>query len=182
VTNNRALLASLALLASIGCNPKATKSGITGESPVPSAGARPDAATTVSLATSARAGERVRIIPAALDTDALSLVRTKRLEAKAEARLLVVYVGATWCEPCKKFKAELESGRLDDRLGRVTLLAFDADKDVDRLGSAGYTFNFVPFVALPGADGHPSDSQQATGKGAQAWRELLGKLDSWQRP
>jgi thiol-disulfide isomerase/thioredoxin len=123
---------------------------------------------------------KVRLVPAPADSEAIALIRTKRLEAKADKRVLVVYVSATWCEPCKKFKAELESGRLDQRLGSVTLLAFDADKDVDRLGSAGYAFRFVPFVALPGADGHPADSQEARGKGAQAWQELLGKLDSWQ--
>ena len=124
---------------------------------------------------------RVRIIEAAEDSDALSLVRAKRLEAKAEGRLLVVYVGATWCEPCKRLKAELASGRLDDRLAKVTFLAFDADRDGDRLGAAGYSYRFVPYVALPGADGHPADSQQAMGKGGEAWREVLDKLDAWQR-
>ncbi len=103
------------------------------------------------------------------------------MKAKAEGRVLVVYVGATWCEPCKHFKQEITSGRLDARLEHVTLLAFDADKDADRLAAAGYTFRFVPFVALPGADGRPSDTAQATGKGSGAWRELLGKLDAWQR-
>jgi thiol-disulfide isomerase/thioredoxin len=123
----------------------------------------------------------LRVDEAPSDTDALTLIRTKRLQAKSEGRVLVVYVGATWCEPCKKLKAEIASGRLDRPLGRVTLLAFDADKDVDRLGAVGYTFKFVPFVALPGPDGRPADTQQASGKGGQAWRELLGKLEEWQR-
>jgi hypothetical protein len=74
----------------------------------------------------------------------------------------------------------LQSGRLDERLGKVMLLTFDVDKDGDRLNAGGYTYNFVPFVALPGADGRPADTQQATGKGGEAWRELLGKLDAWQ--
>ena len=63
---------------------------------------------------------------------------------------------------------------------RITLLAFDVDRDGDRLGAMGYSPRYVPFVALPGADGRPSDTQQATGKGDGAWRELLGKLDAWQ--
>lgn len=115
------------------------------------------------------------------DADASSLVRGRRLQAKAEGRLLVVYVGATWCEPCKRFKAEVESGRLDARLGSITFLAFDADKDAERLEAAGYTFSFVPFVALPSAGGRPSDSVAATGKGSDAWRDLVAALEAWQR-
>jgi hypothetical protein len=125
-------------------------------------------------------GAKIKVQPAEADADAISTIRTARLQAKADGRVLVVYVSATWCGPCKKFKAEIEAGNLDSRLGKTTLLAFDADKDGDRLGAAGYTFKFVPFVALAGTDGHPADSQQATGEGSNAWRELLGKLDAWQ--
>lgn len=126
-------------------------------------------------------GARVRLVAAPEDVDALSLVRTKRLEAKAEGRTLVVYAGAGWCPPCKRFHEELRAGRLDDRLGKVTLLVFDADKDADRLASAGYVFRYIPYVALPGADGRPSDTVESTGKGSEAWRGMLGKLDAWQR-
>lgn len=129
---------------------------------------------------SASPAQRLVLEEAAQDTDALSLIRTKRLQAKADGRVLVVYVGATWCAPCKRFKAEVESGRLDARLGNTTLLAFDADRDAARLAAAGYSFQFVPFVALPGADGRPADTKQATRNGGDAWRELLGKLEAWQ--
>lgn len=163
----------LALL--VACNPS-SKGTATAE---PSA-----TSTSVVTATGStsppKVGDKIRVIGAAQDSDALSLIRTERLRAKAEGRVLVVYVSATWCEPCKKLKEEIDAGRLDDRYGKTTLLAFDADKDIDRLGSAGYTFKFVPYVALPGADGRPAETQEATGKGANAWRELLGKLDAWQ--
>jgi len=125
-------------------------------------------------------GSKLQVVPAEADSDAISTIRTARLKAKADGRVLVVFVSATWCSPCKKMKAEIDAGRLDARLGKTTLLAFDADRDDDRLKSAGYTFKFVPFVALPGADGRPADSQQATGEGSNAWKELLGKLDAWQ--
>jgi thiol-disulfide isomerase/thioredoxin len=178
--------APLIFAAATACNTPATKSGITNDVPEADASAgRGTSGTSTSASADAsatrRSDARLKIVEATADSDAVSLIRTKRLEAKAESRVLVVYIGATWCEPCKKFKAEMAAGRLDDRLGKTTLLAFDADRDMDRLGSAGYTFRFVPFVALPGADGHPADSQQATGKGGEAWRELLGKLDAWQR-
>ena len=94
--------------------------------------------------------------------------------------MLVVFVGAVWCPPCKKMKSEIAAGNLDARLGKTTLLEFDADRDEARLKAAGYSFKFVPFVALPGPDGAPADSQQATGEGNNAWKELLGKLDAWQ--
>lgn len=123
----------------------------------------------------------VRVVVASADTDALSLVRTERLKAKAEGRVLVVYAGATWCEPCKRFKEEVHTGHLDDKLPKMTLLAFDADRDTDRLAAAGYRFSFIPFVALPGADGHPVDTQEARGKGSNSWRELLAKLEAWQK-
>jgi thiol-disulfide isomerase/thioredoxin len=166
------LILALVLLA---CNP----------TPKEAAKAEPTSSTTSTSTASGsagpvKAGDKIRVIPAAQDSDALSLIRTERLRAKAEGRVLVVYVSATWCDPCKKLKEEIEAGRLDDRYGKTTLLAFDADKDIDRLGSAGYTFKFVPYVALPGPDGRPADTQEATGKGSNAWKELLGKLDAWQ--
>mgnify|MGYP001026049720 CR=1 FL=1 len=164
------------------CNPSTatTKSGITSDGPTATASTMTSSAATAVTAEAPAARGRIEVVEATADTDALSLVRTKRLEAKADGRVLVVYVGATWCAPCKRFKAELASGRLDERFSKVTLLAFDADKDGDRLGAAGYTYQFVPFVGLPGADGRPADTVQATGKGGEAWRELLGKLDAWQ--
>jgi thiol-disulfide isomerase/thioredoxin len=164
------------------CNPSTVKGGTTGDGATSAAVSAPGTSTTTTNAAAHEAstsGGHLKVVEATQDSDALSLVRTRRLEAKAEGRVLVVYVGATWCEPCKRFKAEVSSGRLDARFGKLTLLAFDADRDGDRLAAAGYTYRFVPFVALPAADGQPSDTQQATGKGGEAWRELLGKLDAW---
>ncbi len=180
--NRRALLLLLlvpALLAGAGCTTKPAADQISSDGP---AAVRATASTTaMAPEPSAKpAGGRLESVEAASDTDALSLVRTKRLEAKAAGRVLVVYVSATWCEPCKRLKSEIAAGRLDARLGKTTLLAFDADRDGDRLAAAGYAFTFVPFVALPGPDGRPAESQQATGKGGEAWRELLAKLDAWQ--
>jgi thiol-disulfide isomerase/thioredoxin len=158
----------------VACNnPAPTKPAIMTE---PSATAA--AATTTTAGTTSA---KLRVAHASQDSDALSLIRTKRLESKSEDRVLVVYVGATWCPPCKKFKEEIASGRLDEKLAKVTLLEFDADGDAERLAAAGYTFKFIPYVALPGADGHPAETQEATGKGANAWTELLGKLEAWQR-
>lgn len=136
----------------------------------------PDAGGPVASALTAP-----KVIVATADADALSLVRTKRLEAKAEGRTLVVYAGAGWCPPCKRFREELRTGKLDATLAKATLLVFDADADGDRLAAAGYTFQYIPYVALPAPDGRPLDTVEASGKGPDAWRALLGKLDIWQR-
>ena len=173
------LLVALALLA--GCTPSPKENRDTPTTPtsavvatgvVDAAAPAPDAAPPENA---------VRVVVASADTDALSLIRTERLKAKAEGRVLVVYAGAAWCEPCKRFKEQVHTGRLDDKLPHVTLLAFDADRDADRLAAAGYKFSFIPFVALPGTDGHPTDTQEARGKGSNSWTELLVKLETWEK-
>lgn len=178
------LMAAALVSACSACNPSPKESR---DAPTTPTSAVAIAITTApSMAPSSAAPEAarttgVRIVSASADTDAISLVRTERLKAKAEGRVLVVYAGATWCEPCKRFKEEVHTGHLDEKLPRVTLLAFDADRDTDRLAAAGYRFSFIPFVALPGADGHPSDTQEARGKGSNSWRELIAKLETWER-
>jgi thiol-disulfide isomerase/thioredoxin len=183
---------AIALIA-LSCNNTTRPTGAADVTPDPAASARPSPTTTTASASAdppatpdaappppAHDPKTVRLVAAAQDTDALSQIRTMRLEAKKDGRVLVVYVSASWCEPCRKFKDEIHSGRLDERLAKTTLLAFDADRDGDRLGGLGYSFKFIPFIALPGPDGRPTDSQEARGKGGQAWKELLGKLDDWQ--
>ncbi len=175
----RSSVFQVALLA-LACNPSSSSRTVDGAGSAPAVVSPTPSAANVAP-TSAPSSGRPKIVVASEDSDALTLIRTKRLEAKAEGRVLVVYVSATWCEPCRRMKRELDSGRLDDRLAKITFLAFDADKDMDRLVAAGYSFKFVPFVALPAVAGEPAESQQATGKGGEAWRELLAKLDAWQR-
>ena len=177
-----------ALVLALGCAGCNTTSKITQDAPAtPSAVSVASASATASATATASAsaahdahGAGVRVVMASPDADALSLVRTERLRAKAEGRVLIVYAGAGWCEPCKRFKNAVQSGSLDDKLAKTTLLVFDADRDTDRLGAAGYKFQFIPYVAMPGADGAPADSAEARAKGSESWRELIAKLESWQ--
>ncbi|MDB5220978.1 MAG: hypothetical protein JWO86_8905 [Myxococcaceae bacterium] len=176
---------AIAMMAVVGCNPTAK---ITQDAPATPSGAGAGAGASAGASASAGAGadahggseKGVRVVLAAQDADALSIVRTERLRAKAEGRVLVVYAGAGWCEPCKRFKNAIRTGSLDDKLAKTTLLVFDADRDTERLAAAGYTFQYIPYVAVPGADGHPSDSAEARAKGSESWRELIGKLETWQ--
>jgi thiol:disulfide interchange protein len=186
VTRTRVMLAAAtAVLLLAACN---TTSKITQDAPAtPSAAEMRTNATATATATASADADAhgtgakgVRVVVAPQDADALSVVRTERLRAKAEGRVLVVYAGAAWCEPCKRFKNAIQTGSLDDKLAKTTLLVFDADRDTDRLAAAGYTFQFIPYVAVPGADGHPTDSIETRAKGSESWRELIGKLETWQ--
>src|SRR3954464_13112220 len=65
-------------------------------------------------------------------------------EADASGVRVLVYVGATWCEPCRRFHKSLESGELDDALAGTKFLEFDADRDISELRTAGYASKYIP--------------------------------------
>lgn len=77
-------------------------------------------------------------------------------EADAQGQRVLVYVGATWCEPCQRFHKALESGELDEELAGTKFLEFDADKDRAELRSAGYTSQYIPLFSVPDHSGHSS--------------------------
>jgi thiol-disulfide isomerase/thioredoxin len=109
-----------------------------------------------------------------------SAVRDAMRVAALEKRRLVVYVGATWCEPCRKVHEAAEQGELDAAFGQLDLLEFDLDRDGERLRSAGYKSQYIPLFALPSADGTASGKQlegAIKGEGAVAFiRPRLAKL------
>ncbi len=129
----------------------------------------------------APAPARMRFLTASPDLDVLSQVRSRRLEARAIGRLLVVYVGASWCPPCREFHKLSRTGWFDARAGKVTLLEFDVDEDETRLKAAGYNHRFIPFFVLPGPDGAPLDAIEIKGKAGEASQnEILRGLEAWQ--
>jgi hypothetical protein len=88
-----------------------------------------------------------------------------------------VYVGATWCEPCQRFHHAAERGELDAAFPTVTVLAFDLDRDRERLASAGYVSKYIPLFALPGPDGTASGKQIEGGvKGDGAVGNIVPRL------
>lgn len=100
---------------------------------------------------------RTRTTPAA---DVAALVRDERAQAAREGRKLVVYVGATWCEPCIAWHQALQRGAVGG-LPPVRFLEFDLDRDGAALVQAGYHTTMVPFFALPDSDGRASSLQFA---------------------
>jgi hypothetical protein len=127
---------------------------------------------------SSPAAGKLRIVPAQ-EGSVDSIVRGALDGARAEGRTLVVYVGATWCEPCQYFHRAAQRGDLDATFPRMTLLEFDLDKDRERLVAAGYTSKYIPLFALPGPDGTASGKQVEGGiKGDGAVGYISGRLQN----
>jgi hypothetical protein len=101
----------------------------------------------------------MRVHDAPPEGDVELIVRSALADASREKRRLVVYVGAVWCEPCQRFHHAAEKGELDATFPDIDLLAFDLDRDSERLASAGYVSKLIPLFALPAPDGRASGKQ-----------------------
>jgi thiol-disulfide isomerase/thioredoxin len=110
-------------------------------------------------------------------TDASTPIRDALAKEQATGRVLLVYVGATWCEPCQRFHHAVEQGELDAAFPRLSILAFDADRDAEALATAGYVSKLIPLFALPRSDGHASGKQiEGSVKGESAVGEITPRL------
>lgn len=139
------------------------------------------AATTLAAGPTAapakrRVGKPELVLAPAGHEDAASVVARELERAKADERDLLVYVGATWCEPCQHFKQAVKRGALDDAFPGLRLLEFDADRDDLRLRRAGYLTKMIPFFAVPRDDGTAAPASEGKqlegaikGPGAVAW-------------
>jgi thiol-disulfide isomerase/thioredoxin len=96
-------------------------------------------------------------------SDVAAFVRETATRVTGEHRRLVVYVGASWCEPCQEIHAAAAAHQLDADFPDLTLLAFDLDRDADALKHAGYDSPLIPLFALPRADGNASDRREYGG-------------------
>jgi thiol:disulfide interchange protein len=109
--------------------------------------------------------------------DVVALVTSELDRARADDRLLLVYVGASWCEPCRYFHHAVEDGTLDDSLAGVRLLEFDLDRDRDRLAAAGYSSRMIPLFVVPAPDGRAGPRRTEGGiKGPAAVDHLRERL------
>jgi thiol-disulfide isomerase/thioredoxin len=101
-------------------------------------------------------------------------VATALKEGRRTRHGVLVYVGATWCEPCQQFHHAVDKGELDELLSGVRLIEFDLDVDRDALTRAGYKSDLIPLFALPNDDGTGSDRRiQGSIKGASAVQQNL---------
>jgi thiol-disulfide isomerase/thioredoxin len=107
-------------------------------------------------------------------------VSARRTHAGDAGRQVVVYVGASWCEPCTRFHDAVAAGELDDAFPDVDFLEFDLDRDGRRLREAGYFSRLIPLFAVPRADGraHDDPNTRLSGsiKGPRAVANIRGRL------
>lgn len=95
-------------------------------------------------------------------------------DAGAQHERVLVYVGASWCEPCQRFHRAVEAGELDELLANTRFVEFDADVHTASLNQAGYAVEYIPVIAVPGADGRSSGRQLSGSiKGPDAVRKDL---------
>jgi len=98
----------------------------------------------------------VEMAVAAPFADVATQIREARADAKKRGRSLVVYIGATWCEPCQRFHKAAEHGELDKDFPTLSLLEYDLDTDGARLAVAGYAPKYIPYFGAPAEDGRAS--------------------------
>ena len=109
--------------------------------------------------------DHVELIEAPAGTkDVPALVRTTLAGTQAAHRRLIVYVGATWCEPCQQIHAAVLAHQLDAAFPDLTLLAFDLDRDGQALEAAGYDSPLIPLFDLPAPDGRAGPRREYGGK------------------
>jgi thiol-disulfide isomerase/thioredoxin len=162
VSRSLLLLAVLALAPALACK---SSSDIT-----------PDPAGSAKGAPAAPAGH-VQLTEAAAEPDVETQVVAALAKSSAAKRRLVVYVGATWCEPCQHFHQAAAKGELDASFPDLDVLAFDTDRDHEKLAVAGYYSHYIPLFALPKADGTASGKQIEGGvKGDGAVAQLTPRL------
>ncbi len=94
--------------------------------------------------------------------------------AEASHTRVLVYVGASWCEPCQRFHEAVQRGELNDTFSGLRFLEFDQDHDAAALKTAGYFYQFIPVLALPDPDGR-NHGRMISGsvKGPRAVQENL---------
>jgi hypothetical protein len=105
------------------------------------------------------------------------LVRTELMRAKADDRRLIVYVGASWCEPCEYFREAVAARALPAEMNDLRFLEFDNDVDDERLERANYGGQMIPRFVLPMADGRGGKRRfEGSIKGPGAVDNILPKL------
>lgn len=185
-SRTRLLALALSLAACSRVEPEPTKDPATTASAPSKAPPGPASASGQAIAPAGAAppagplvlARGVRIVHAP-SGEVTSVVKSEREKAKSDGRDLVVYVGATWCEPCKHFHKAAQAGLLDTEFPNLTLLEFDLDDDRDRLTPAGYVSQYIPLFAMPAADGRASDKKfEGAVKGEGAVKHITPRLRS----
>ena len=123
------------------------------------------------------AAQHIEMIDAPAAADVAPLIANEIARATRDNRQLLVYVGASWCEPCRHFHDAAAAGKLDAEFGALRLFVFDEDRDEPALSRANYKHQLIPLFALPNADGTGSGKQiEGSIKGADAVAQISPRL------
>lgn len=144
----------------------------------PKATADSSVASAAPIVSGTPTNEGPRMMPAPPGTDAVGpIVQRIRADEAKRGREVLVYVGATWCEPCQRFHHAVAEGKLTADFPNVTFLEFDADRDGLRLKDSGYTSKYIPLFVRPADDGLASDAKmEGSIKGDGAVAEITPRL------
>lgn len=109
--------------------------------------------------------------------DLAAFVAERHRQALADERVVVVYVGAQWCEPCRYFHDAVAGGQLDAEFPTLDLVEVDFDANKGAIQAAGYGARLLPTFALPGDDGRGTGVMEQGGiKGPKAVDYLRPRL------
>ena len=137
----------------------------------------PEPTKEPAAASAPKESARIEWIKAPAGEDAATVVKRELERAHTDKKRLLVYVGATWCEPCKRFHDAAENGQLDGVFPNLRLVEFDLDVDADRLARAGYSSKMIPLFAIPTESGTGSGKQiEGSVKGEAAVQNLRSRL------
>lgn len=118
-----------------------------------------------------------RMIPGAEDRSVHGFVAERVRSGRREDRDVIVYVGATWCEPCQHFKRALKAGTLDEELRGVELVEYDLDRRKSDLEASGYASRMIPLFAVPDGGGRGTPKRiEGSIKGPGAAKEITPRL------
>lgn len=101
-----------------------------------------------------------------------------RAAAEAADRRFLVYIGASWCEPCAYFHDAAAARELDEALGGLDLLEFDFDVHGKQLDALGYAGRLIPRFSFADPDGNAAGPKIEGGiKGPAAVDQLRPRLE-----
>lgn len=125
----------------------------------------------------------LELVEAPVAGDLMQIIADAVVQANKDHKQLVVYEGASWCEPCRHFHDAAAAGQLDQTFPNLRVLVFDADRDGDALKQAGYRSELIPLFAIPNPDGTSSGKQiEGSIKGDGAVAQITPRLQKLLAP